>query len=508
MEPVVRQLLPTSLLTIILCVILEAASIDSQTRTAKLKSEPANRLNQNTSGRPTPETLGASSSQLVKQKAESELLLLREGKPNSVWRWLRHSHDPTRRTYLIHGFARMGVDPQLIIRRLEVEDDASARRALILSLGMFDGERLSENLRRLLILKLLRWYRDDPDAGTHSAIDWLLRYGTKGEAPRKLDWHQQEQLHAIDKELKGQTIGGRNWYSTYEGHTMVILRGPLNLLMGSPQNEPGRAANETQHRVRILRTVAIANKEVTVAQFQRFLEANPKLEHAYPDSTKDPRRGSRVMQLSPDDDCPQIAMTWFEAAQYCNWLSKQEGLPESEWCYPTDLNQIKGGMELPKDYLQRTGYRLLTEAEWEYACRAGALTSRFYGDAEELLTEYAWYSKNPPKRKSDPTDPNDPQRTWPVGQLMPNDFGLFDMYGNVWEWAQDRWQEYPSTFTIRDDVEDSLLKVMDAQARTRRGGSFSYESAVMRSAHRGAPNAYFPMQRRDNVGFRVARTYR
>jgi formylglycine-generating enzyme required for sulfatase activity len=125
-----------------------------------------------------------------------------------------------------------------------------------------------------------------------------------------------------------------------------------------------------------------------------------------------------------------------------------------------------------------------------------------------LLTEYAWYSKNPPKRKGDPVDQNDPQRTWPVGQLMPNDFGLFDVYGNVWEWGQDRWREYPSTFTLRDDVEDSLLKVMDAEARTRRGGSFSYEAAVMRSSHRGAPNAYFPMQRRDNVGFRVARTYR
>jgi formylglycine-generating enzyme required for sulfatase activity len=139
-------------------------------------------------------------------------------------------------------------------------------------------------------------------------------------------------------------------------------------------------------------------------------------------------------------------------------------------------------MDLPKDYLQRTGYRLATEAEWEFAARAGSTTTRFYGSTDELLEEYAWYSKNPPRRKEDPSDPADPQRTWPVGQLKPNDFGLFDIHGNVWEWTQDRMQE---TFPpLMEDSEDTLLNVTDRQCRSRRGGAFPYGAAFQRAANR------------------------
>jgi formylglycine-generating enzyme required for sulfatase activity len=261
--------------------------------------------------------------------------------------------------------------------------------------------------------------------------------------------------------------------------------------------------------VRIPRSFAIASKEITVAQFQRFLAANPKLELRYPDAVKDPHRGSPVMRShSPEDDCPQIAVTWYEAAQYCNWLSRHEGIPQSEWVYPVDLNEIKSGMTLPANYLHRTGYRLLTEAEWEYAARAGATTSRFYGDAEELLDQYAVYAKNPPKKKGDPNDPNDPQRTARVGSLKPNDFGIFDIYGNVWEWIHDRRVEYPASVQLRLDVEDKVLVVDDRQWRMRRGGSFTYDASVMRSAHRGRPDGYLPNERRDSVGFRIGRTYR
>ena len=122
---------------------------------------------------------------------------------------------------------------------------------------------------------------------------------------------------------------------------------------------------------------------------------------------------------------PQKRVTWYQAAAYCNWLSKQEGLAA---CYEANpKGKYAQGMKIVPNVL---GYRLPTEAEWEYACRAGAGTSRYYGGSEELLGRYAWYSQN------------SRNRIWPCGRLKPNDFGLFDMLGNVYEWCQDI---YPPT---------------------------------------------------------------
>jgi formylglycine-generating enzyme required for sulfatase activity len=394
------------------------------------------------------------------------------------------------------------VSPELILGRLEVEKDVSARRALILSLGGFTAEALPAQSRKPFVARLLRWYRDDPDSGIHSAIDWLLRHGRQGLSDRRIDWEQGDALRAIDRDLASRPAGGRHWFVAMEGHTMAGVHGPVEFIMGSPPYEPGHGKNnvEAPHRVRIPRSFSVATKEVTVTQFQRFLDANPEIKkRASSAGQKDPSRdGVIVRERTPDADCPQILMTWFEAAQYCNWLSQQEGIPEREWCYPA-LDQIKDGMELPREYLRRTGYRLPTEAEWEYACRAGATTSRFYGSSEELLREYAWY-----------TGTTFDERCWPVGQLKPNDLGLFDMYGNVWEWCQDLWKQYPSEAQdkIREDVEDTVLIITNKQPRPRRGGSYTYGTEFMRSAHRGVPNGYIPDERRDSVGFRVARTIR
>jgi len=459
-----------------------------------------------------PENQPAARDSLAKQQAEAAIALLKLGQDGQVWSLLRHSTDDSRRTYIIHGLARLSVNAPVVIRRLETQTDLSARRALSLSLGEYTGEQLPESLRRPLIAKLLRWYRDDPDPGIHGAIDWLLRYGRQGETPRKLDWQQANALAQIDHKLAGQPAGRRQWYVTKGGQTMAIVRAPVEFRMGSPEYEPGRmpasdSPNEAQHRERIPRSFAIANKEITVSGFQRFLDANPEVRAKFTYS-ESPDRMARVLQtFTPDPDGPQIAVTWYEAAMYCNWLSKQEGIPESEWVYPTSFAQIKDGMMMPKDYLHRTGYRLPTEAEWEYAARAGSVTARFYGTSDEMLQQYAWYSRNPPKKKSDPIDPNDPHRTWPVGQLKPNDFGLFDVYGNVWEWCQDRMHEDVSAGAVIEDREDEALLVSDKESRSRRGGAFPYEAADQRSADRDTRNA-FPILRRDNVGFRVARTYR
>ena len=277
-----------------------------------------------------------------------------------------------------------------------------------------------------------------------------------------------------------------------EGHTMVIIpRGEFT--MGSPSTERGRAEEETAHRVRIPRTYAIATTEVTNEQFARFLTANPEYAVRWKAAVV-PRFGDppRFAQYSRTPQSPQVAVSWYDAARYCNWLSERAGIARDQWVYP-DIMDSERGLELPPDYLHRTGYRLPTEGEWEYAARAGTATSWFFGDDASLLSQYAWYDANTRR-----------ERIAPVAQLPPNQWGLFDMLGNVWEWTFDRRRPYPAG-GVTEDVEDSVLKVSNDVARTRRGGSFAYEWFTTRSAHRG-DTTYFPNQIRDGVGFRVART--
>ena len=282
-------------------------------------------------------------------------------------------------------------------------------------------------------------------------------------------------------------------YSGPNGHVMVIVRG-RTFTMGSPLSERGRSEEETPHRVNIRRTYAIATTEVTNEQFERFLVAVPDYGARWRAATtarfRDP---VRFKAFSRTPDSPQIAVSWYDAARYCNWLSEVAGIPKSQWVYPEEIDSTKG-LELPANYLHRTGYRLPTEAEWEYAARANTKTSWHFGDDQTSLTRYAWYDGNTQR-----------ERTYPVAHLLPNQWGLFDMLGNVWEWTLDRRQKYPTDERITDDIEDSVLSVSNDVARTRRGGSFAYEWFTTRSAHRG-DTTYFPHQTRDNVGFRIART--
>jgi len=163
-------------------------------------------------------------------------------------------------------------------------------------------------------------------------------------------------------------------------------------------------------------------------------------------------------------------------------------------CYPSiaEIEKGKDGktpLKLPAGYLSRTGYRLPTEAEWEYACRAGSVTSWYYGSSEELLRRHAWYRNNAE------------DRTWPVGQKKPNGFGLFDMHGNINDWCQSSYAAYkpgPAGKAIDDKEYDNSSFIL-----VLRGGSFGGAPVDVRSADR---LVFAPANRVYNVGLRVART--
>jgi formylglycine-generating enzyme required for sulfatase activity len=252
--------------------------------------------------------------------------------------------------------------------------------------------------------------------------------------------------------------------------------------MGSPLGEAGRDAGETRHRRHIEQSFAISMKEVTVTQYRRFLAQNPDVLNV--------TEHEEVKPYMPSADCPVVGVVWYEAARYCNWLSQREGIPESQWCYP---KEIKPGMKLPADYLSRSGYRLPTEAEWEYACRAGSSARRPQGASDLLLGQYAWYIDNASNYGH------------PVGQKKPNDLGLCDMLGNAMEWSQDRCVPYrpaPDGKPVADSPIDETVD--DGTTRTIRGGGIHGRGAFSRPARRLANR---PLNRYADSGFRVARTY-
>ncbi len=177
------------------------------------------------------------------------------------------------------------------------------------------------------------------------------------------------------------------------------------------------------------------------------------------------------------DERPVNQVNWYDVIEFCNRLSKKEGLQP---CYHKDASDAW------QCDARADGYRLPSEAEWEYACRAGTQTRYSFGDDESQLGDYAWFGKNWE------------DGAYPVGQKKPNPWGLYDMHGNVWEWAQDCYHD-----SYKDAPADgSAWETDNCQRRVLRGGSFYVGARYLRSAgrDRGAPG-----DRGGDGGFRCVR---
>ena len=234
-----------------------------------------------------------------------------------------------------------------------------------------------------------------------------------------------------------------------------------SFLMGSPEDEEGSFGDEGPVH------------EVQISPFtcMRF----PVTRHLY----------AEVMGQDPGepkgdaDDRPVNKVSWFDAVEFCNRLSEREGL---ELCYRINGEWVKWNRTA-------NGYRLLTEAEWEYACRAGTTTRWSFGDDEERLGDHAWFNAN-----SDSVQP--------VGGKLPNPWGLYDMHGNVWEWCWDWYVPY-DYYAKRQT--DPAGPEYEGASRTLRGGAFDGSPGILRSADR---YGYLPSGRIGGIGFRYARSPR
>ena len=197
----------------------------------------------------------------------------------------------------------------------------------------------------------------------------------------------------------------------------------------------------------------IGKCEVTNRQFKKFLLANrqwrkDRIDRKYHDG--DYLKDWEGDTYTPDKaDHPVVYVSWFAAKAYCEWA----------------------------------GGRLPTEAEWEYACRAGSTTKYCFGDSYSQLGDYAWFNKN-----SDGS-------THPVGQKKPNAWGIYDMHGNVWEWRSSKYESYPyKADDGREDLKDT------GSRRVVRGGGWYNSVGLCRSSYR---ISLTPTRCLFNYGFRV-----
>jgi serine/threonine protein kinase/formylglycine-generating enzyme required for sulfatase activity len=363
---------------------------------------------------------------------------------------LRHTPDPTVRSYLIDRLGRGGAAAAELEALLTENGDVSVRRSALLALGEFDEDRLPLPERERLAARLVELYQDDPDPGVHGAADWLLR-----------QWGQSGRLAELGHALAGErTKGSRRWSVNAQGQTMVLV----------PPSQFQRGMGEGRTQIRIDHGFAIAAREVTIAEFRRFRkEYTPRSYYAQ------------------TVDYPVHLVSWYDAAAYCNWLSEQEGIPKEQWCYlPNEQGQYAEGMKVVPDFRIRSGYRLPTRVEEEYACRAGSVVRWSMGEAEDLLTKYAWCVSNAWSRLH------------PVGTLRPNDLGLFDMHGNAWEWGQDQ-----ADTGADGRPAASAGVVTKGNPRVLLGGAFGHGPLTIQS---GNTVSLPPWERSEDVGFRPART--
>jgi formylglycine-generating enzyme required for sulfatase activity len=286
-------------------------------------------------------------------------------------------------------------------------------------------------------------YENAPDPGLRAAAGWVLRR-----------WGRRERLQQIDNTLAtGRVEGHRGWYVNKQGQTFTLLDNPHRAGAGAGK-EP------------MAQGFAIASTEVTVAQFRAF-----KADHKVDET------------VAPSPDCPVNSVSWYDAAAYCNWLSKQAGIAADQWCY---LPGKDGRLDVAPDILRRAGYRLPTEQEWELACRAGAKTRWSCGEVDGGLAScYAqWYGNSQAMGVS---------QSCPVGKFKPNDFGLFDMHGNVSELCLDDSRRHETGRAFRNDITCSL-----------RGGWCFSEFGEAGCDSRMISGR---LNRMRGVGFRPARTF-
>jgi len=257
---------------------------------------------------------------------------------------------------------------------------------------------------------------------------------------------------------------------------MVRIQGGT-FTMGSPASEPERSSDEGPQRQVTVSGFYMGRTEVTQKEYQEITGTNPS--------------------YFKGDNLPVEQVSWYDAVEYCNKRSQKEGLTPA---YIINKNQSDPNNTNSSDTVKWTvtwnrnanGYRLPTEAEWEYACRAG--TTAPFSTGNNITTSQANYNGDNPYNNN--AKGTYREKTTAVGSFAPNGWGLYDMHGNVWEWCWDWYGAYGS------GSQTDPVGASSGSNRVMRGGSWSHDGRLVRSAYR---DYYTPSLRDYYLGFRLVR---
>lgn len=435
---------------------------------------------------PPPDTLGAKERvQFGQRRANAAVTMLRLGDRRKLFSVFDVSKDPESLYQFIFRCRQRAVTVQSLLECLDsVDPEANvegwnappgSRYALLLALGEFRFDEIPAEKQQSLLKKLEQWYATDPSSGVHGAAGWLLR-----------TWGQSEIADRIDQTAVPYSPG-REWFtlsievdaikhsmlhkafsSTVRKtfHFTFIVFDAGKYAIGSVEDEAGRQSDEVRKSLLVAQPFAILDRELIFEE----LMANARKQAKY------------LEVYEGKEENAGFSCNWYEAVSFCRWLGEQAGLPEEAQAYPDHLQLDEkefphetnpGANWAPHNWpfdIEKPGFRLPTEVEWEIASRNGTTTAFGFGNDVSLLGSFGWYSDL--LWRSGDYSSNTGRHVHPPRQLRPTLRGLFDMQGNLSEWTHD-WHNEKS------------YRPFGGTERVIRGGSLIDIPQFCRSSHRG-----------------------